>query len=520
MIAISALGGNQAAINLAHSMGDDICIDCPVTITTADTWPKGKIYHFSGDGALNPCAGIILTIRGTVKAARWRNFPANTPSPNHIFGGEGNVIGLLKAYPGYWGAKEDGISDDQPALQAAHDCVAASKGSDGEGWAEIILSPSIYGIGNKFEITPTGSVPIKMRGSGATGDPAFGGTAFKCLAVFTGNVALHLQGQSTWNTEHIAGWDIGDFNIIRDAQSPAQFGFWCGGDADGLNLVGSQQSLIENVYVNVFDVTWRFQQIRLATIRRCSGWSNTNVCIEFAVPDARLFTGDMDFRECQFVANRQAATTTANIYIHGTGGAINGVRFYGCQFYQSDVAINVNSGGVQIADWWFRDCQFDSVNKMFSICMTSSASQIFDWHISGCYGQGLTGPFVVTSISGGAVLQDVFIEGNWIRGAELGSQNLLSFAGSVAGIHVSNNMFVACRTTSYLIVFASVATELDVSHNTVRAYNGSTASHLIAFGANSNRYVAVGNKSSPGYWTAAPVLELKPTATKYIAGNF
>lgn len=150
----AALGSGQAAIEAAHDIADDIIIDRDFAITSTATWPNGKNYLFINGGKLSVATGVTLTIRGIVHAGQMQGLPSSAPRQIFDCAGTGEVVGVRKVKPEWWGAAGDGIEDDRPALQAAHDCVEASYASDGADYDVELRGGAVYGLSSTLILRP------------------------------------------------------------------------------------------------------------------------------------------------------------------------------------------------------------------------------------------------------------------------------------------------------------------------------------------------------------------------------
>lgn len=502
----SWFGTDQTAIQSALALSDRILVDRPYSITANATWAKNISIAFGETGSLEVATAVTLTVYSRIRAERRTIF---------TFVGTGKVVGIRSVVPEWFGAAGDGVTNDQPALQRAHDCVMGSAAGSG-GWPTVALDAVTYQVFSPWVTTPKASVPLRITAAGNNK------TIIRGNSAFTGTMVFHMQGQSNASAERIANWDIGDFGIAREAGCAAIVGFWAGGAGTDINLVGTQNSRLRNIYVDNFQYCWLFNQIRLTTIKNCSGWSTTitgGVGVRFECTDPLLFTGDLDFYNCQFVNERQGNSSC--VFVENVGaGTINGVAFYRCIYYHSDTAVSFKNTSGEIGDWWFQNCQFDGqMGTGVLFAQDNAGGRMHSIYFDNCYMQGLNGPAVSTAGVIAGSFQDMFFTKFWIRGAVLGSDQLFRMQGPMSGIHIQNCIFAACATTGALITFFDVATELDVSHNTVRSHNGATAAQFLLLGATTNRYAAVANKASASTVTSM-VVELNGSATKYVAGNF
>ncbi|RAX40750.1 hypothetical protein [Rhizobium tropici] len=520
-------GNGQAAIEAAQGFADDIIIDQPFAITSTAAWPKGKHYHFIGTGELTVTTGVTLRIRGRVTAGAWRNIPSTTPVPNKIFNcsGTGAVVGVRHVYPEWWGADPTVSIDSSPAINKAMACVGDSLDSGGSR-PTIELGTGTYLIKSQWALLPTQDTQLRVFGAGNNQ------TVILAAADYVGTEpAVILQGQSNASAQRITNFEIRDFHVKMAVGSTAAVGFWVGGKGTDKNLVGDQNSLIENVKVTGFPVNWQCNAVRLVTFRRCSGWNedantqNAAVGVKLSTTLANDFTGDLQFYDCQFV-NKYNTGGSKNVRVEqvggGTGG-INGVHFQRCIFYHADVAISFYNNSGEVGDIWFSDCQADGqMGSLWQVTQQGASAVMHSIWFDNTYTQGVNNYLIWVDVQAG-LFQDVFVTNTWARGVVLGTKEMIKCDGPMAGIQIKGGIFAAVSSTTGngAITFSGAATQVKLKDLEFRSHNGATVTNGVVMSATSNHY-SIENVTgkSAGAITGNVVVELNPSATKYVAGIF
>lgn len=394
----------------------------------------------------------------------------------------------LTVNPVMFGAVGDGLADDQPALQAMHD-FCESRAADGFRHKMQLLQNN-YAIASTWTLRPTATFNLWLEGSGAVF-----GTRITAKAAFTGTPAVLLEGQ-TDAIEMIANFNIGGFDVIAEAGTTATVGVWVGGSSAGKNLIGVQQSSIHDIYVNQFQINWVYNQARLVHFERCSGWHDNTLSgainLKIQLSDASLFTGDADWTNCQFVS--ATGTNRCNVYItHGNTGQIKGLRFHSSILYKADYNFRVDAdGGAQIGDIWLTGgTQIDGVltRAVYLNVVGGAATVIDDVHVEGAYIRGFTASAIETLVTAGSI-RSIFFDRNWFAN---GSGNVAIFGGAVAGVHFTNNILDECSSAGALVDFTGAATDLKVIGNTLRRISSAAAVDFIKFGASVDRFSAIAN---------------------------
>lgn len=419
-------GSGQAAIEAAHALVDDIEIDQSFAITSTNSWPKGKRYYFKGVGELAVATGVTLTIRGLVLAGKWRNIPSLSPTPNKIFNctGTGNVLGLAEVWPEYWGAKGDTVNavgtNDQPALQAAHDCAEASAGSEG-GRPTIYLSNSaVYGCGATWTLRPTKTFNLKVIGAGSTR-----GSRLQPLAAFTGTDLVHIAGFAGVSETEI---DIGNFGLefISGTSNAGCTSALTIAEA-GTQFQGLATSTIHHIHIDGFQYGVKLAgTVRLIKWDAISIWAGTQANSRCFTATVGLsgFIGDQDFTQaCQFVANSGVSTSICielvnnQTYVSGPNNQLAGCRFNGIVTYFGNPAVSIFAGnGGRIHDIWFEGgCQHDGA---------------------------VQGHYVITASGSGSIVDTITIDDSWMYAASTGFPSVLVqqlTSGIVNGFRFRNN---------------------------------------------------------------------------------
>ncbi|MDP3092239.1 MAG: glycosyl hydrolase family 28-related protein [Nitrospira sp.] len=146
------------AVATLGSTATTLTISTALSVAMNTTVPSTLTLEFTGSGSLVIPNGVTLTINGSIKA------PLTT-----IFTIPGTGVLRLgprcsaKLYPQWWGAKADGIADDQGAIQAALD-IAANGHTNGAS-SIVFLPAGNYVISSRLKVPPG----VSLIGQGLEG---------------------------------------------------------------------------------------------------------------------------------------------------------------------------------------------------------------------------------------------------------------------------------------------------------------------------------------------------------------
>ncbi len=500
-------GSTQTAIEAAHNVipaptgtgtVTEIEIDRSFTITSTATWPNGKVYYFTDEGELTVSTGVTLTIRGVVDAPVWRD-----TVPNKIFNctGTGKVIGLRFNRPEWWGAKPgDSTFDSSPALNAASASVDASAASDGDRQT-IKLANGYYYLGSTWEVRPTHAVNLVVEGDGVIR------TRLVARGTFAGTKLFSAEGNSD-PTQCISDYVIRAFGIDCTAK-PILVGFSIGSDVADRKLIGVQKSKVEDIFVVNAAQGFHISHVRLVDFIGCSSWNDQlttyNTCV--AITQNGGFTGDLDFKSCQFVNNSAVSNSNLINILSNTGpytgdtNYIAGIRFdNGCIFYAAGVRVRIVAGnGSGISDIWFNPgCQFDgSSYKDFYIYTLDSTSKIRCIFMRGCFiagsNLGSGDNQIEISANTAGTIRDIVITDNWFNGARGKILNV----DRVIGLTFDDNTITETSNPSGPAVQFTTCTKFSAKNNKMNAQTADTCQFFATVLGASDYYDITGNQTKP-----------------------
>lgn len=147
------------ASNTAGSLDNNrlIYID-KITPAGTLTLSEDSVLRFAPGGSLEIPSGQTVTIKGTIEAGF-----------HQIFRGEGKVKGLITAYPEWFGAKGDGVTDDTRAVQSAVNAITSTNPEKYKGATyskTLKLTRSHYRISQPLIIPESIGVTIEGVGPG------------------------------------------------------------------------------------------------------------------------------------------------------------------------------------------------------------------------------------------------------------------------------------------------------------------------------------------------------------------
>ncbi|QUE80973.1 hypothetical protein [Rhizobium rhizogenes] len=527
-------GAGQAAIQAAQGLGDDVEIDRAFAITSTATWPKGKRYYFKGVGELDVATGVTLTIRGLVVAGKWRNIPSGTPTPNMIFNctGTGKVLGLAEVWPEYWGAKGDTVNgvgtNDQPALQAAHDCCEASVGSEG-GRPTIHLGlGATYGMSATWELRPTLFFNLKIDGAGSTS-----GSKIQPLATFTGTDLVHIAGKTNGIGSAEVDFEIGGFalDFVVGVSNAACVNGLRLSDT-GKEIQSFALSSIRDLRINAFKIGVLMNgTVRLIRWERLSIWAGSqanSICLSIDV-GLNGFIGDQEFTQgCQFVANSAVSTSKAiqivnnQTYTAGPFNQVAGIRFHGIITYFGNPAVSIFAGnGGHIHDIWFTGgCQHDAeVAGHYAITASGSGSIIDTITIEDSWMFAFTTgvpSVLVQQLSGGVVNGFRFRHNHQSEMQHANGVSCLQAAFN-GGEIIGNEMRNISNPTGFAMSITAANFTMMGNQLFREAGNSATVSGFIVLQSGCFNMVAANNNSGGGSTT--PMSDLSGAVTKAVANN-
>lgn len=512
---------NYADIASALAVSHGVIVPAGTFTVAADvTIPKGGWLKMMPGAVLSVSAGVTLTINGLFDASQTR-----------CFTGAGAVVGIRQVCPEWWGALGNGTGDDIVPMESAHTCVQGSMASDG-GRPTIYLHSPLYQISRTWIVSPSANINLAVEGDGVI----FSGSRIVASASFSGGGPVFQVSGQPAGIQQIADWRLANFAVVPSASGAgsATIGILIGNETSTNGLIGLQQNLVENVHVSGFASCWKLSNVRLVTLRRCSGWNDTLSVANFPLlitnPSGGL-TSDMRFEDCQFVGSASTVANcgcvsisqTAAPFNPGTGqNAIAGLKFTGCDFYAGHRAFSIFAvNGGTIGDIWIDHCQFDQlvVNAMY-IESQDSGTSITNIHINQTYFNAATGDTIFIASSGtfGAVT-GVFVAFNWIYGAQFNAISINANPNAIRGVDFSHNTIVNANNKTGAAILFIDGEHFQCNHNHMERTDVTTfVDHMLEIRLGSKEFVAVGNCGA-GCVATATVVDNSGSVTKYLAGN-
>lgn len=443
---------------------------------------------------ISPAGGVTVTIKGAVSIASSCATPA--------FGGGGTVTGIGSVLPEWWGASFGGsAATNTAAINAAIASVQGSSGSDGTQ-KSIQFACGTYAINATVTFTVSTAIPWRIKGCGAVGNAP---TTLLTVASFSGSIGILITSSGT----AIADWSLTGLAVLNQtAGSGPTAGIQIG--SSGNNLIGTQSSLVEDVYASGFSLDWLIEDVRLITFRRVSGWSTDSTGTTETVGSAPFtigttsgattFTGDMDFYNSQCVAPLGSGTPTGtcfNVNNAVNGTSIAGVRLHSFIFYGGATQFNwsVSNGGT-IGDLWIDGgSQFEgpAPGTSAGIASINNASTAYDFHLDHAYmsGSGFNKQVAFTTPSGG-VTHNILLTNNFLANPVHESIDLRGTGGAMRGVTVTGNQINDPGGNSNAAIYIETVTGATINGNSVTGTLG-TRPEIILFNGGGNFYTAIGN---------------------------
>lgn len=487
-------------------------------IGTNLTIPNGKVLKVTS-GTISVDAGKTLTIAGRFEA------PVKT-----IFTGAGSVVGMREAWPEWWGAVGDGVTDDWIPLTAQHTAVQASLNSDGPR-PTLRFGSHQYSVTKTLVWAPTANINLSIEGNGIV----FTGTRFKVPSTFASVGPAVLIDGNTDGTQCITDMQvkgIGAVATLVGSIGSCTGGIQVGSTDPTKKLIGLHRNLMEDIFVSGIPNGLSFCHTALINVRRWSVWNDgiagANNCVNITQNGGN--TTDITFYDGQTVnahgvsgANGVNIVSNKGSYLGG-GNTIAGIKFKNCDFYNGDKGVSLFvGGGSLLSDIWFDDgCEWDGGNTN-SVYMEShdSGSLLQDIHVSGTAIFGGTGTQISLASTGtfGTVM-DIFVHDNWMDGGLNAAVFVAANGGGkVQGIHVNDNTIRENNYQAGPAIEMSGVSRFRCSGNLSSRLSGVFFLYMVKIDADCDNFVVSENVGA-GIASAATINNLAGTgATKIVANN-
>lgn len=418
-----------------------------------------KTLIIANGGFLKVDTAKTVTVRGIIQAGVYQ-----------IFNGVGSVIGMKLNRPEWWGAANNGSTNDLAALNSAWTSVAASGTSAGDRPTIQLASGSGYNVTGQWTVSPSFSIPLAIIGAGTSKSRIIAD------ATFSGTSVVQVNGQTADGTTEVmdlkfSGWAIYS-NIAKSAGGTNARGITFG--SINTQIQGVKKSIVEDFESVGFAVPLYIANTRVIKWERC-GFElpkiDGAVGIQIDVLDSSNNTADLEFETVQVVpyVNGIAETIAGqkDVFIRTAAGGtgVNGIYFDKCTFYptRGTNAVNVDVLGdtINATDIFFRACQFEG-GTTINGCAASpiaglqlrqvSGGEVYDVHVTDCYFQGITGHGIYLNAAAADKIYDVTVSGNFMRGL---GDDFLSYL-KVRNVSTIGNTLSTSPTNEFIKVDTSV----------------------------------------------------------------
>jgi hypothetical protein len=371
---------------------------------------------------------------------------------------------------------------------------------------------------------PSADINLAVIGDGTI----FTGARLVASTTFSPAGPVVLIDGSTGGVAPIADWVFSGVGIIPKTvgAGAANIGLQIGSTSPSKTLIGLQQSIVEDVYINNFANGLVINHCRLIQFNRVSVWNDgvagASNCI--LIQQSGGFTGDLTFNDCQWVAQKLASHVGLAI-VSNTGpfaispavvNNIAGLRFNGCIGYNSDNYIRIDcTAASHVNDIWFNGgCQYDggAINSIYLQC-AGSGSQINNIHFDHQYVDGADVDMITISTASSGVTRNVWITGCWLALAT-GAAVKVTGANNF-GIHIEGNAIEDCTTTPYGAINVTGVWGGTITGNTLTHSGAQTCAYLASISADS-KYVVVTNNSSAGITATGVIQNLGATNSVFV----
>ncbi len=496
-------GSTNDAAALAAADTAAVALGAPLFITkthrvSSDLTLQSDLIFIGGK--LSPDSTKTITCRGEVSAPLAQ-----------IFTGAGAVVGIRQVKPEWWGAAGNGSTNDQPALQAAHDCVEQSFASRGGRPTIALGAAKSYGLGGQLKWRPTANINLCVDGAG----PLFTGSRFVALSSFStanGGAAILIEGNAD-TIQQIASFKIGGFAVVPSSGTASTCGLFIGSPpSEGKDLIGVEQSEIHDVHISDgFADGMLFGQVRQVDFNRCSSWNRSlagSNCARFYTNATNSFCGDLNFNTCQFVSHTSATGVSFNIA--QSGAQVKGIRFNSSIFYHANKGIDFSpSDGAQVGDIWINaGCQFDGQQNYGIFGEPTDTGTVLDnINIEGAYFRGINAGQIAVHLAADGLgrMDAINVSSNWFANLGIGARSVR--ISDASNISVNFNRHTECNASTQQLILFNDTASFTCMGNTLRQVTAINVDYLITVGTGCD-YGAVVHNSALGAAISGPVQNL------------
>lgn len=447
------------------------------------------------------------TSGGTVQVCNLLFHGVVAPTNGRVFSGSGLACGVANVQPEWFGAANDGSTDDIAALRAAWNSVASSAASDGA--PTIRLAPgSLYAITDQWTVAPSFSIPLRIVGSGTSKSGICAKSGFSATS------AVQVNGQKANGITEVSDFDFRGWRVDT-CSGVANTGLAVRGITFGnvgQQIQGTQKSYVGDLLVNNFQIGIYDANTRLIKFERVAvnlPKLNNSICLELDQLDTTNFTSDQrwsDFQCVPWTVAVDGITGQRDIYFRTSAGTtgLAGMFFDNATLYAPTNAgsyfIEMLCDGANVTETWFTNSQLDggaSTAKAI-YAHTNGTGQCYDINISGGYMQGVGGDGIYLDAASADKIYDVTIT-NFTPFRGIGGTPIL--ARRTNNVVIANNTFTSAPGVAQFI-FLDTAYGTALTGNVANAAGGGTSTYFVEGGGTSLNTGCVNNRAQGVVGTA------------------